>query len=211
MLHCNLCETRFNSGHAVIHPFKTMKIPSPNHRRGFTLVELLVVIAIIVVLAAAGFGAGAVALNKANKITSQATASALELAMNNFYSDYGSLPDVGDRVKTDGGEGTKLLEILLALEGDSGKVQNSRATKYLSVKETKTKSKGLLYNSSGRSVEGLYDSWGSPFTVELDVNLEERLRFSVGAKQVTINGKKCAIYSPGADKKLGTEDDVKTW
>jgi prepilin-type N-terminal cleavage/methylation domain-containing protein len=210
-MRCILPENRVDSVRTAIHPIIIMKTPSSNHRRGFTLVELLVVIAIIVVLAAAGFGAGAVALNKANKVTSQATASALELAINNFYSDYGALPDVGDRVKTDTGDGTRLLEILLGLEGDSGKVQNSRGNRYLNVKETKTKSKGLLYNSSGRSVEGLYDSWGSPFTVELDVNLEERLRFNVGSRQVTLNGKKCAIYSPGADKKLGTDDDVKTW
>ena len=211
MLRCNFEKYRFDSVHADIHPTTTMKTPSSNHRRGFTLVELLVVISIIVVLAAAGFGAGMVAINRANKMTSQASASALELAINSFYQDYGCLPDVGDRVKTDKGDGTKLLEILLGLEGDSGKIQNSRQTKYLTVKETKTKSKGLLYNSSGRSVEGLYDSWGSPFTVEFDINLEDRLRFSVGSKQVTLNGKKCAIYSPGADKKLGTEDDVKTW
>ena len=188
-----------------------MKTPLSKSRRGFTLVELLVVISIIVVLAAAGFGAGAVALNKANKVTSQATASALEMAINNFYNDYSALPDVGDRVKTDAGDGTKLLEILLGLEGETGRVQNTRGNKYLPAKETKTRSKGLLYSSSGRSVEGLFDAWGSPFTVELDINLEDRLRFSMGSRQVTLNGRKVAVYSPGADKKLGTEDDVKTW
>jgi prepilin-type N-terminal cleavage/methylation domain-containing protein len=211
MYHCNSPENRVDSVHGNIHPANNMKIRSSNHRRGFTLVELLVVIAIIVVLAAAGFGAGMMAINKANKVTSLAAASALELAINNFYSDYGSLPDVGDTVKTDTGDGTRLLEILLGIEGNSGQVQNTRGNKYLTVKETNTKTKGLKYNSSGRSVEGLYDAWGNPYTVELDINLEDRLRFSVGAKQVTLNGKKVAIYSPGADKKLGTEDDVKTW
>jgi hypothetical protein len=58
---------------------------------------------------------------------------------------------------------------------------------------------------------GLYDSWGNPFSVVLDWTYEERLRFSLGSKLITINGRRCAIYSPGADKKLGTDDDVKTW
>ena len=188
-----------------------MKIPAVRRHSGFTLVELLVVIAIIVVLAAAGFGAGAIAMNKAKVVTSKASASALEGAVNAFYSEYGALPDVGDKVKTDKGEGTKLLEILLGLEGDSGKVQNQRNNKFLNVKETKTRAKGLLYSSSGRSIEGLYDDWGNPFVVELDVNYEERLRFNHGSKQVTLNGRRVAVYSAGADKKIGTEDDIKTW
>jgi len=83
--------------------------------------------------------------------------------------------------------------------------------KLLSVKETKEKSGGLHFNSTGRAAEGLYDSWGNPFTVELDVKYEERLRVSIGSKTTILNGRRCAIYSPGQDKKFGTADDIKTW
>jgi prepilin-type N-terminal cleavage/methylation domain-containing protein len=188
-----------------------MTPPASRRRLGFTLIELLVVIAIIVVLAAAGFSAGIVAMNHAKKLSSVATARALENAVNNFYTEYGSLPDVPYKVKTDSGEGVRLLNVLLGLEETSSKVQNTRMIKLLSAVETKTRSKGLLYNSNGRAAEGLYDSWGSPFTVELDINYEERLRVTLGSKTVMLNGRRVAVYSPGADKKLGTTDDVKTW
>jgi prepilin-type N-terminal cleavage/methylation domain-containing protein len=184
---------------------------STSRRSGFTLIELLVVIAIIVVLAAAGFGAGMVAMNRAKKMTSEATATALEQAINNFYIEYGSLPNVGNKVKTNTGEGVRLLNVLLGLEGDTTKLENTRAMKLLSAKETKERSGGLRFNSTGRSAEGLYDAWGNPFTVELDVKYEERMRVTVGSKTAILNGRRCAIYSPGQDKKLGTADDIKTW
>ena len=188
-----------------------MNPPSSRHARGFTLIELLVVIAIIVVLAAAGFSAGIVAMNHAKKISSVATARALENAVNNFYTEYGSLPDVPYQVKTDSGEGVRLLNILLGLEENSSKIQNLRMLKLLNAVETKTKSKGLLYSANGRAALGLYDAWGSPFTVQLDVNYEERLRVTIGDKTVILNGRRVAVFSPGADKILGTTDDVKTW
>ncbi|MEI6605585.1 MAG: type II secretion system protein [Verrucomicrobiota bacterium] len=188
-----------------------MNPPASRRRRGFTLIELLVVIAIIVVLAAAGFGAGIVAMNNAKKIASVATAKALETAVNNFYTEYGSLPDVPERVKTDGGEGVRLLNILLGKEENSSKMQNLRMLPLLQVVETKTRTKGLLYSANGRSAEGLYDSWGSPFSVQMDVNYEERLRISLGGKTELLNGRRVAVYSPGADKQLGTADDVKSW
>ena len=152
------------------------------------------------------------ALNNANKVMSRAMACAVELAVNNFFTDYGHLPDVGDKVQTDTADGVRLLTILLGSEGHSGPPQqNPRATKYLSVKETKTKVKGLLYDASGKSVVGLYDSWGNPYVVELDVDNDQCLRLRIGAGTVELKGKRVAVYSAGADKKLGTSDDVKGW
>ena len=172
---------------------------------------MLVVIAIIVGLATLGFMAAGPAIAKAKTMTSKAAATSIETAINSFYQEYGALPDVGDRVKTDKGEGKKLLEILLGLEGDSGKVQNPRNVKFLTAKETTKNFDGLKYTSSGRSVEGMWDAWGNPFVIELDTNYEERMRFNHGGKQVTLNGRRVAIYSAGPDKKEGTQDDVKTW
>ncbi len=210
-LHCLRAPLGLFSVTQAPNPSTLMNSPASRRPRGFTLIELLVVIAIIVVLAAAGFSAGIVAMNHAKKLSSVATARALENAVNNFYTEYGSLPDVNYRVKTDGGEGVRLLNILLGLEESSAKMQNLRMIKLLNAVETKTKSKGLLYSANGRAAEGLYDAWGSPFTVEMDVNYEERLRVTVGDKTTILNGRRVAVYSPGADKIYGTTDDVKTW
>jgi len=189
-----------------------MKSPATRRRRGFTLIELLVVIAIIVVLAAAGFSAGIIAMNKAKRMTSVASAKALESAIINFNTEYGSLPDVPYKVKTDSGEGVRLLNILLGLEENSSKMQNTRMIQLLQAVETKNKAKGgLLYSANGRAAEGMYDAWGSPFTIETDVNNEERLRITLGDKTTILNGRRVAVYSPGADKKLGTPDDVTSW
>ncbi|MCX6879241.1 MAG: DUF4190 domain-containing protein [Verrucomicrobia bacterium] len=166
---------------------------------------------IIVVLAVAGFFAGMAVMNRADKITSEASARALEAAVNNFHTEYGSLPDVPYQVTTDAGEGVKLLNVLLGLEPDSDRMQNQRSIKLLSAKETKTKSRGLLYHSSGRTAEGFYDSWGNPFTVQLDIQNEDCLRVSLGDKITILNGRKVAVFSPGADKKFGTADDIKSW
>ena len=103
-----------------------------------------------------------------------------------------------------------MLTILLGTEPNSDRMQNKRSIKLLSAKETKTKTKGLLYNSDG-TVEGLYDSWGSPFTVVLNVEDQETLQFSLGSKPYSLKGRRAAVYSPGADKKLGTSDDIRSW
>lgn len=201
-----------------------MKTPPFRARRGFTLVELLVVIAIISVLAAAGFAAGNKAMNSARKTTAQAAASSLQQAVNSFYTDVGSLPEVGagggaqdSQVRTDGGDGVLLLQILLGKEPNVGggagtQVQNTRGVKYLEVKEAKQgrRRDGLAYGNDQRSIIGLYDPWGTPYTVVLDSNYDDTLEFNLGG-QVRLNGRRVAVYSPGADKALGTKEDVKTW
>ena len=199
-------------------PSAASSIPEPPKARGsFSVVRMVTICAAIGVglmalIAAVGYWESSIAIGKAKNHASQAIASDLELAINNFYTDTDELPKVGTQVQTDSAEGIKLLEILLGLEDRKGKVQNFDSVKYLSVKETKTKSKGLLYNETGRSVIGLYDTWGNPFTVVLNPKPAlEPLRFTVGGKEEILKGRKVAIYSPGADKKPGTADDVRTW
>lgn len=192
-----------------------MKIPTDQRSKGFTLVELLVVIAIIAVLASAGFAAGNAAIQKARKTTCLATATAIETAVNNFYTEYGSMPKDGDSdttVKTD--TDTTFLNVLLGLEGSGNSVLNTRGIKFLNVKEGKAKKNGLIYSSGGTSVEGLYDPWGGPYNVMLDLNYDERINPQpAGGGGTQLNGRRVAVWSDGADykEKNKSGDDVKTW
>ncbi|MGA0845720.1 MAG: type II secretion system protein [Luteolibacter sp.] len=188
------------------HPFSR---PS----RGFTLVELLVVIAIIAVLASAGFAAANAAIQKARKTTALATATALETAVNNFYNDYSTMPKDGDQdiaIQTDND-----VAFLNALLGQDD-VVNPRGIRFLNVKEGKGNKNGLIYTGGGSAVKGLYDPWGGPFFVMLDLDLDEKIipTPSAGGQQRTLNGRRVAVWSNGADGLNGggkSNDDVRTW
>ena len=193
-----------------------MKIPPSRRARGFTLVELLVVIAIIAVLAAAGFAAGNAAIQKAKKVTALASATAIESAVNNFFTEYGSMPKDGTsdtKVKTD--TDVTLITVLLGLEGSGSNILNTRGVKFLSVKEGKANKGGLIYNTNGTSVKGLYDPWGGGYTVMLDLDFDEKLNPQpTGGGGATLNGRRVAVWTDGADGVKGggkSADDVKTW
>lgn len=192
-----------------------MKIPSARRPKGFTLVELLVVIAIIAVLAAAGFAAGNAAIQKARKVTCLASATAIESAVNNFFTEYGSLPKDGDSetpIKTD--TDTTFLKVLLGLEGTGNTVLNTRAIKFLNAREGKAKKNGLIYSTNGSSVEGLFDPWGGPYNVVMDLTYDEKIAVAPkGGGGTTLNGRRVAVWSDGADYKDKNKatDDVKTW
>ena len=140
-----------------------------------------------------------------------ATAIALESAINNIYTEYGKLPNVGSSVTTNSPEGLKLLNILLGRDDKSDDALNSRAIKFLSVKEGKNHKNGLIYSADGNSVEGLFDPWGSSYTVILDTENKEHLRFTIGSKSIDLKDRRSAAFSPGPDKQVGTRDDVSTW
>ena len=145
------------------------------------------------------------------KGTALATATALESAINNIYTEYGKLPNVGSRVTTNSPEGLKLLNILLGIDIKSDNALNSRGIKFLAVREGKNNKNGLICAVDEKSVKGLYDPWGNPFTVELDSDYNEELHFTVGSRAVDLKGRRATAYSPGPDKKLGTTDDLRTW
>jgi len=193
----------------------------PSHRKsGFTLVELLVVIAIIAVLAGAGFAAGNAAIQKARRVTALSTAIAIESAVNQFYSEYGTLP-----MKTVSAAPFKttdkdFLKALLGAEGAAASDPiNLRSIKFLSVKEGKkvgtAGTGGLVYD--GSEPTGLYDPWGGAYFIVLDDNYDEILPSvstgQTGSKVVSLNGKRCAVWSEGADAKTkkASVDDVTTW
>ncbi len=201
-----------------------MKTQPSRRHDGFTLVELLVVIAIIAVLAAAGFAAGNMAVQKAKKVKCLATATSLEAAIANFYSEYNYPPKVitaDETVKTDTSTGS--VQMLNALSGYTESASpplNLRAVKFLTVREGKNRKDGLIITGSGAqtSAAGLYDPWGGPYNVLLDGDYDEVVTPKVSATkppaQSQLNGRKSAVWSNGADgvKGGGTAgDDVITW
>jgi prepilin-type N-terminal cleavage/methylation domain-containing protein len=193
-----------------------MKLQASRRAHGFTLIELLVVIAIIAVLASAGFAAGNAAIQKARKVTCLAAATAIEGAVNNFYTEYGSMPDNGQSdttVKTD--TDVEFLNVLLGLEGTGTNVLNTRAIKFLCVKEGKANKNGLIYNTGGSTVKGLYDPWGGGYYVTMDLDYDERIIVQPAAGgSTTLNGRRVAVWSNGVDGVKGggkAADDVKTW
>lgn len=194
-------------------PVMKNNLKYPARRRGFTLIELLVVITIVAVLAAMSFAGVSVAIKRQRTVEAQTIATGLETAINSFYSDYNRLPDfTQDEIKTNTAQGEDLLRILLAEEAGQRDLDNSRKVRYLEVKEGKSNRGGLIRSKSGQqSPEALYDPFGNPFTVVLNLDYEDELRFSMGGKQFRLRGKNVAVYSPGADGEEGTSDDVTTF
>jgi prepilin-type N-terminal cleavage/methylation domain-containing protein len=197
-----------------------MKTQSARRPHGFTLVELLVVIAIIAVLAGAGFAAGNAAIQKAKKTTAMATCIALESAVNNFYTEYGAMPTSksDDSVQIDTKDGTN--ETISALLG-SNTTLNPRGIKFLSVKEGKKVgtggTNGIVYSgTAGTTVQGIYDPWGGSYKIVIDGDYNEQVKPAPrGGTAVTLNGRRAAAWSEGADGKGATPgkpaDDVVTW
>jgi prepilin-type N-terminal cleavage/methylation domain-containing protein len=197
----------------------------PSHAlRGFTLVELLVVIAIIAVLAGLATSMASSMIQKAKKTTCLATATAIETAVNNFYTEYASMPSSGTAdttaaapLKTDATTGLNLLRVLLGIESSTASpIYNSRGIKFLSVKEGKANKNGLIYNTAGTDITGMFDPWGGSYNIILDLDYNEKISAKTKAETaaVTLNGRRVAVWSDGADGVSATgkaTDDVKTW
>ncbi len=194
-----------------------MKTPAVGRASGFTLLELLVVIAIIAVLAGAGFTAGSSAIQRAKRMTAMVSCRALETAVNNYFTEYGSMPvDDGSEdteLQTDSADGVALLKVLLGSDTDL----NTRGITFLNVKEGKSDKDGLIYDGNDKTtVEGLYDPWGGPYYVMLDLDYDEIVKPETAAgSSSTLNGRRVAVWTNGADGVDGTSgsttDDVKTW
>lgn len=192
-----------------------MKTPlKPISRKGFTLIELLVVIAIIAVLAAAGFSVGPAMMNRAKKVSAQASATALAGAVEQFYTEYSALPDPGsnstDAEFNTSASGNALLRIL---SGENFNDQNPRQIRFLTAKQAKNGMDGMIYVSG--NVSSMLDPWGQPFYIRLDYDYNESLTVdpSGTAPSVTLPGRRVAVYSLGVRDlpQASAKTLVKSW
>ncbi|MGB6221320.1 hypothetical protein [Haloferula sp.] len=172
---------------------------------------LIAVFGGLVVLGLMGWVVVQRAVRVNRKPSGQMMASSLASAVENFYGEYNHLPDVGgDRVQTDGPAGEKLLEILLNMEGSLPEAQNVRSVIFLQGKEAKGGKDGIAYTADD-SPEGLFDSYGRPYTVILNSDKKDTLKFRYGDQTIRLRGKQAAVWSVGKDGIEGTNDDVKSW
>lgn len=205
-----------------------MKTPAPNHfsgrlarsrSKGFTLIELLVVIAIIVVLAAAGFQAGAFAIRKAKQVKALAVCTEMEQAIQRFYDDNGTMPTQVTSeqiIDSNSAEGLNILQVLLDQETGTP-VLNAKGIKYLNVKQGDNDIDGLIYSADGTTVEGLYDPWGGDYRIVIDGDFDESISvLPKGASTARQLQRRVAVWSDGPDgvedgSAGSVNDDVTTW
>ena len=182
---------------------------------GFTLVELLVVISIIAVLAAMGVGIAHSAINRSKKLKSQHLATVLVEGLDSFHSTYSRYPDFGasgEEARTNGEAGSELLTILLGKEEVGDSMQNKKQTAFAEFRESQNKNQGgLVYSSgdAGARPEGLYDAWGNPFYIRIDLENDGALEDPFTPGKVVRDS--VIVYSYGGDGKAGGGDDVKSW
>ncbi len=200
-------------------------------RRGFTLIELLVVIAIIAILAAMGFGAGALAIDKARRVHALSDCSNLVQGIQAFYDDYNSLPDVPDAatppgVKTE----ADLMDVLVGFEkGDE--IQNSKGIRYYKGRDAKGSQSnaerafgGLFITDAGEPSAELLDPWrkiGSEnrhYYVMMDLDYDEELEDPFRTDKI-LYGRLAIAWCTGKDGKFSTSsekdstnrDNVHSW
>jgi hypothetical protein len=174
-------------------------------------------ITIVSALAAGAFFLGkslSFVWNKEHKLQTSSDVIGLQTAINNFYSEYGSLPKLGVASgTTDGAIGETLLIILFGKEASGPTMQNPKQITFLNAKVNKDRAKGGLVHKNGGSSpvpQGLYDAWGMPFHFVFDDDYNKQIPDPLVPGNV-IRNKPVVIYSLGVDGRPGGGDDIKTW
>ncbi len=200
-----------------------MKSPFRPHsafcrRRGFTLIELLVVIGIIAVLASLAFPVTQAVMQRAQKLKAQATVRDIQVAINNYLTEYNRLPQQGSAespIQTD--QSSNLISVLMGEESASGQNSlNPRGIVFLNANIAKNNRGGLVDNGGQLS---LVDNWGNPYFVLMDGNNDNKVdnpdlqnqdqNVSQGAPPQLRT--RVAVFSLGPDGQQGTKDDIVSW
>lgn len=197
--------------------------PSPARRRNPAVWIIPLVLGILALLGAGVFvfvkkamEIGMGAKSQVEKVISDANAQMIRQAVEAFAKDHNQVPLAsgvspaagGSLVVTDEPAGVEVLNILYGT--DSGK--QGRGVRYLVMQEVSPGRKGgLAMDASRKSPTGAYDESGHPFHIVLDTNGDGELVVKLGDKEEKVSGMKCLVFSAGADGKLGTPDDVRSW
>lgn len=215
-------ERRLSPSHPIpkpLHFMKTSVIFSRHHRlrAGFTLIELLVVIGIIAILASLAFPVTQSVLQRAYKLKAQATVQDLQVAINNYITEYNRLPMQGTAetpVQTD--QSSPLIGVLVG-EVTGPNSLNPRGIQFLTVNMAKNGVGGLIDN--GGSSLSLLDNWGTPYQVLMDGNYDNKVNNpDVQNQDQTVSSNappqlrtRVAVFSFGPDRQQGTRDDIVSW
>lgn len=203
------------TGHIARGRIKRAKIPMKKWDAATAGMILGYVTTFLGLWAAAGMVCGTTAVSRAKRVTSLATATAIEAATNNFFAEYGSMPADGEKdVILSTGHDTAFLQVLLGIEDRKSTALNTRSVRFLMVKEGRNGKNGLIYSADGKSVTGLFDPWGGPYHVALDLDSDEKLSVpTMGGRTLTLTltGRRVAVWSDGPDRKPGADDDAITW
>jgi prepilin-type N-terminal cleavage/methylation domain-containing protein len=181
-------------------------------RRAFTLVEMLVVIGMIAALAGISFPVYNAINNKVAKQQLLITMNAIEVAVNNFETEYTYLPFVGETYPTGdidqsnnyglgSGGSAEIDAFYTVLAGTQGTPANYKEIKFLEINEPKgtpgNYKDGLLVNNDGSVV--LYNPWGNRYeVVSLDTDLDGEVHTHMDWN-VIIRGKRILITCYGPD------------
>ena len=204
------------------------KISSPTHlRRGFSLVEILVVIAIIAVLAAIAYPVANKMIKKGQIEKNRGIVMSLEMAIDQFYDEYGYYPF---EPSTDQLTDQETIDMLNELHGGDNLAYNTKGKNYISSIPDASKNKrgGLVWSGGANpQIEAFRHTFTpvagkSDFYIMLDSDYDEQI--SVTDTDYTakdIKGKRALIWSKGEDlvrdaitpteKNQALLDDVKNW
>ena len=135
--------------------------------------------------------------------------SQLTLACDDYYEVYSFIP-LGSTNKIDTSHlttGTTKNTVMHALLGLDGTPRESlKKQSFFTFKASKGEKAGLHRTETTAE---LFDPWGSPYHLLLDYDSNNQLKDPFTNKIIT--DKRVLIWSPGPDKKSGTDDDIRSW
>lgn len=199
-----------------------MKSPAPRsaarkRRSGFTLIELLVVIGIIAILASLAFPVTQSVLNRAYKLKAQAMVKDVQVAINNYLTEYNRLPQQGDTETPTPTDGSSQLIAILMGEASGQNSLNPRGIVFLNANVAKNNRGGIIDN--GGAQISLVDQWGNPYYVVMDGNYDNKVANpDIQSQDQTISQgappqlrTRAAVFCLGPDGQQNTRDDIVSW